>query len=372
MKPPFLVSATLFLILFTQCQKRQVLRSGDGLQDVSSIQSLRKISNSLEMKEDVAIRASMLPADFKETLGKIVQPARELLLQVLEEDNTGTYTAFKQDVNKLKELKTEAEKREQLYRIRKYYYGFISEAWEKAAIDEAHYREAIMKVLPDSLKAYVVFDSFLNFKIEYAHTKDPLPSEKPDPPPAPEPTPELQCYNAIKSIFDGSDQQITLAAGATAHLLQYTGQPSSYYYLFANAAAFPIYGIGRGTCWAHGNITIPGTFMDDDKLIRIRKHFTWDAMITAFAGGLASCANGYYWSGEGLKRIEVWAPVIWFSELQKEEDIFEEQLVDKRQLQIIRCGAEISNFAFTEGLGYANSTGTLTINNWTLCEELKK
>jgi len=57
---------------------------------------------------------------------------------------------------------------------------------------------------------------------------------------------------------------------------------------------------------------------------------------------------------------------------RKKEDIFEEQLVEKSQLQIIRGGAEISNFAFTEGWGYANSTGTLIIHNRTLCEELKK
>ncbi|MCH5717637.1 hypothetical protein [Niabella hibiscisoli] len=68
----------------------------------------------------------------------------------------------------------------------------------------------------------------------------------------------------------------------------------------------------------------------------------------------------------------MWAPVIWVSELKRNETIFEEELVSKSQLSIMRRGAEISNFAFTEGLGYANSIGSLTINSWTLCEELKK
>jgi hypothetical protein len=373
MKAPYLFSALLVLLLFTQCRKRSIVELEAGFQITDPLRSSTKNAYNLEKTEAVSAPGSILPSDFKETIAKIVAPAREALLQAMEKDGTGTYIAFKEDVEQLKTLKSDDDKQEQLSRIRKYYYNFVHEAWEKAGIDEEHYKNAILRALPDTLRERIAFDAeFLNFRIEYSNRKDPLPSEKPDPSPAPLPAPELQCYNATKAIAGGSNKVITLAAGATANLFRYTGQPSSYYYLFANGVAFPLYGIGRGTCWANSNITIPGTFMADDKLIRIRKNFTWDATITAFAGGLVSCANGYYWSGTVFKHIEVWAPVIWFSELKRNEAIFEEEQADKSQLQVIRRGAEISNFAFTEGLGYANSTGSLTINNWTLCEELKK
>lgn len=371
MKARTLVSGLLLLLLFAQCQKESTGVPERELHSPAAVQDSRSGAYNLEMKDGLTNRHAILPPGFKETITKIVVPAREALLRVMEADETGTYAAFKEDMEKMKELKTEGERQEQLFRIRKYYYGFIGDAWEKAAIDEEQIKNAIIRALPDSLREHIAFDpEFLNFKIEYGNRKDPLPSDKPDAPPAPEPAPELQCYNATKAITGGSNKEITLVAGATAELFRYTGQPSSYY-LFANGVAFPFYGIGRGTCWANSNITIPGAFMADDKLIRIRKNFTWDATITAFAGGLVSCANGYYWSGTVFKHVEVWAPVIWFSELKRNEAIFEDELADKSQLQVIRRGAEISNFAFTEGLGYANSTGTLTINSWTLCEELK-
>lgn len=371
MKGLFLIVTSLVILVFSQCKKQVLPLYDEALPGLSAKSSSWMRTDSREKIAGGSIPRSILPADFKETIAKIVAPAREALLQVMERDETGTYSAFKEDVEKLRELKSDHEKQEHLYHIKNYYYGFVSRAWEKAAIDEAYYMKAIIRALPDSLRERVVFDAeFLNFTIEYSSRKDPLPSEKPEPPPAP--APELQCYNATKAILRGSDQEITLAAAAMADVFRYIGQPSSYYYLFANGAAFPLYGIGRGTSWVTNGVTIPGTFMADDKWIRIRKNLTWDIRVTAFAGGLVSSANGMYWSVTAQKRIEAWAPVIWFSEVKRNEAIFEEQLVDKSQLSIIRGGFAISDFAFTEGLGYANSTGTLTINNWTLCEELKK
>ncbi|MCH5717636.1 hypothetical protein [Niabella hibiscisoli] len=270
MKAPILASALLVLLLFTQCKKGSITDSEEGPRSSTTIQASRPGTYNLEMKEGEPGRGSILPPGFSETIAEIVAPAREALLQIVDKDETGTYKAFKEDVEKVKELKTEVERQEKLQYIRKRYYSFISDVWEKAAIDEEGYKKAIIRALPDSLREHIAFDKeFLNFKIEYGSRKDPLPSDQPDP--APVPAPELQCYNATKAIVGGSNKEVTLVAGATADLFRYMGQPSSYYYLFANGVAFPFYGIGRGTCWANSNITIPGTFMDDDRLIRIRK-----------------------------------------------------------------------------------------------------
>ncbi|WP_300603590.1 hypothetical protein [Niabella sp.] len=302
-------------------------------------------------------KAYPFPTDFENRVAEIVKPAQEALLAILNKDETGTYRAYLEDIQKIKDLKSIEDGSKTLDLIKEKYYPFIRDAWKKAAIDEKEYKVKILKALPDSLRASIEFaPEFLVFTMK-GHTR------KPDPEPFPT-APSLTCVDAQVTIFDVPKTDKALAATATAMLDQ--GR-----FLFATASSFPPGGGSSARDDAATNVTIPGTFPNDDNLIRIKKEFEWMGGAMAISGGwlsVSETAYGSHWWGWD-HFVKVVAPVIWYVNYTATRTLSSEELVEKRFLLNIRYGFSSFAAARTLPISGATASSDITIRKWELCEE---
>ncbi|GEM_PF-3175113 len=368
MKTPHLFLAVIGILLFAQCQKSSVVHPEATAAETEQQQKLRSVEALAKLREQDTTVSFVLPDEFNEVISRIVKPAQEALLKVLENDETGMYTSYTRDIQKFKAIRSDEERGKLLASISKKYYDFILGAWEKAGIDDELYKKAIIKALPDSLKESIVFEpKFLNFKIQHGRLKDPLPADDNDPDPAP----SLQCYNALKAIIGGAHKYVALTASGDAAFLRNVNLPDSYF-LFNNAAAFPIYGIVRTTAWTQNAISIPGTFFSDDNRVRVKKQFTWNGTVTAASGGVLARANASVSTMLSFKLVDIWAPVIWFAEQQLNMPLREEYTTVKTRMDLLQSGALTQNNATCTGLAGASANTTLSINEWVLCEQPPK
>lgn len=297
------------------------------------------------------------PKDFEDRVAEIVKPAQEALRAILNEDQTGTYKAYLEDIQKIKAFKSIEEWSKALNRIKEKYYPFIKEAWEKAAIDEKEYKIKILNALPDSLREHIEFEpEFLGFTMK-GHTR------KPDPEPAP-PAPSLKCADARATIFDIPKTDKGLAATAAAILDQ--GR-----FLFTTAASFPPGGGSFGRNDAATNVTIPGTFPSDNNLVRIKKEFDWMGGAMAISGGWLSVSETAYasrwWEWDHF--VKVVAPVIWYVNYTANRQLSSEELVEKRFLLNIRYGFSCYSAARTLPIAGATASSDVSIRKWEICEE---
>ncbi|MCF3107578.1 hypothetical protein LL912_02185 [Niabella sp. CC-SYL272] len=302
-------------------------------------------------------KAYPFPKDFEERVAEIVKPAQEALRAVLNEDETGTYKAYLVDIQKISERRSIEEWSKALSLIKEKYYAFIKEAWEKAAIDEKEYQVKILNALPDSLREDIEFEpEFLGFTMK-GHTR------KPEPEPAP-PAPSLKCVDARATIFDIPKTDKGLAATAAAMLDQ--GR-----FLFTTAASFPPGGGSFGRNDAGTDVTIPGTFPQDDNLVRIKKEFDWLGGAMAISGGWLSVSETAYasrwWEWDHF--VKVVAPVIWYVNYTANRQLSSEELVEKRFLLNIRYGFSCYSAARTLPIAGATASSDVSIKKWEICEE---
>lgn len=368
MKTPYLFLTVVCIFLFTQCRKSAV--SYPESHEAPDVQlKLRSGDVRMPLKEQDTTISFVLPFEFNEVISRIVKPAKEALFKILEDDETGLFKAYTADIEKLKEVKSAEERTELLAHINKQYHGFMLTAWEKAGINDELYKRAIIRALPDSLRESIAFEpNFLNFKIQYGRLREPLPSDDGQPDPA---APSLQCYNALKAITGGAHKFIALTASGDAAFLRNVNQPDSYF-LFNNALAFPIYGLVKTTAWTNNTISIPGTFLNDDKRVRVKKQFTWNGTVTAASGGVLARANASVGTMLSFKLVDIWAPVIWFAEQQLNMPLREEYTTVKTRMDLLQNGAITQNNATCTGLAGASAITTLSINEWILCEQPPK
>ncbi|MCD2422077.1 hypothetical protein LQ567_04840 [Niabella pedocola] len=320
-----------------------------------------RLADSIDRSKEFPPPPSPFPADLEERIGEIVKPAQERLQAVFSKDETGMYKAYLRDIERFKELKSPEESGKALEHIKATYYTFIKAAWKKAAINEKEYQLKIINALPENLKKNIVFDpEFLGFKISGGARK---PDQDPPPPPPPAPEP-LKCVDGKATIFEVPYTERIVGASATTMLEQ--GRA-----LFVTSLSFPPGGIAWARNLAGTDVTIPGTFADDKRLIRIKKQFEWRTAATAISGGWVSVAEtGYqshWWNWDFS--IKVVAPVIWFSEFKATWDLGYEELVEKRYLLNIRYGFATYTSARTLPIAVANGWSLLTIRKWELCEE---
>jgi len=362
MKP---IAPLLFLMLFLySCSKQQDKHTAaaDPLRAYAGKDTKElRLTDSIMRSKEFPTPPSPFPGDLEERVTEIVKPAQEALLAVLNKDRSGMYQAYLRDIEQIKELKSAEEWDKALEHIKATYYTFIKKAWEKAAIDEKEYQLKIIRVLPDSLRERIEFaPEFLGFKISSGARK---PDQDPPPPPPPAPDP-LKCVDGKATIFEAPYKEEIVGASATTMLEQ--GRA-----LFVNCLSFPPGGIAWGRNLAGTDVTIPGTFPDDKRLIRIKKQFEWRSAATAVSGGWVSVAEtGYasHWWGQDFS-VKVVAPVIWFSEFKAIWDLGYEELVEKRYLRNIRFGFSTYTSARTLPIAVSNGWSLLTIRNWELCEE---
>lgn len=348
----------LMLPLLYHCTKPYDVKTEPVLKTMQQSERINKFyTPEKESAGEFPDNVLPFPEDFEKQVAEIVKPAQEALQAVLRKDETGTYKAYLEDIQKIKELKNAEEWSKALSRIKEQYYPFIKDAWEKAAIDEKEYQLKIRNLLPDNLKEHIEFaPEFLGFTMKGE-------TRKPDPAPAP-PAPSLKCVDAKATIFEIPKIEKVLGASAAAMLDQ--GR-----FLFSTASSFPPGGGASATDAAATNITIPGTFPDDDNLVRIKKEFDWIGSAMAISGGWLSVAEtayaSHWWDWDHF--VKVVAPVIWYVEYRTTRSLSSEELVEKRFLLNIRYGFSTLAAARTLPIAGATASSDITIRKWEICEE---
>ncbi|WP_114790521.1 hypothetical protein U0035_18960 [Niabella yanshanensis] len=310
--------------------------------------------------------------EIEKHLSEILEPVRNLLQKAIESDGTGNFKRYEEAVAYAKSLKDPGQQIRAVERLKKEYYPFIKDLWEKAAIDERNYQQAILNVFPENLRKGVVFQEFLNFTIG--------PSEKPEPPipPAP-PAPENICID-VHDFMQGAFWRDGLLVGGVRNSIRPTdGNCAAFATVTTTAISAGAY---TGCSWLLNRIALPGTFPIDARPIRYKKAINWTANATAVAvlGGAWSTiaytinANTDKFTDPGGEIYTAVAPVIFVCVLPKSASVSDEQLHSKVQLNTLNFGGVAyaqskSILILSPAFSTATSTISIAPGKWTACEE---
>jgi hypothetical protein len=296
---------------------------------------------------------------------EVVSPVKEIIEKLLNEDASGNYGAYKDAINKAKEIKDTDEKNKYLQNIQKKFYPFFKSIWGLAKIDEVGYQQKLKSLFPEQFKETIRFTDFLNFTMGGG-------SQKPTPPPPP--APAKICLNA-HDFFRGTFGMDGGAIGGT-RVQVVRANPPSPAEIVAVADAV-ILGTYRGQGWVRNTIGIPANFPNNNKSIRIIKTFDWRGSATAFSiigmswATIAFSTNGNSTDfNNGGEIYTVVAPVTFVYILNKKTSTTEETVVSKTDLTSIQfgitCYVQASSSIF---LSYANARSMCALMKWELCEE---
>lgn len=298
---------------------------------------------------------------------EVVQPVKEQIEKLLMADGSGNYALYKDELRKLNEAKTAADKELVLQKIEKKFYPFIKSIWDQAKIDDKAYQQKLKNLFPDNLKETIRFTEFLNFTMSSA-------SQKPIPPPPAPPTPSNTCVDA-NTLFRGTFGVDGGAIGSVQVQVAPARPPSPSEIVVS--AGTGIVGIYRGQGWIRNTIAIPGTFVSDSRSLRSKKTFTWRG--TASAASLAGCCwstvaystaandNDFMASGETHTAV---APLIYFCIVNKSTSKTEEAVFSKTDLTGVQFGLTCFGSASSSiffSYSHASSGGAIT--KWEVCEE---
>ncbi|MBL0153878.1 MAG: hypothetical protein IPP93_10440 [Chitinophagaceae bacterium] len=175
MKSPFRLQAILFLFALLA-----IAVNTQGQKDPKR--------NITQVKELPLLKAH-ITKEIEGQIIEIVKPVKEKIETLYKEDNTGTYTAYATDMQKLGEIKDVKERMAYAKNIQKKYYSFVKKTWDQAKIDEGYYQQKLKNLFPGNVKETIRFGEFLNFTMGSSF-------QKPIPPPPPPPGPANICVNA--------------------------------------------------------------------------------------------------------------------------------------------------------------------------------
>lgn len=288
---------------------------------------------------------------------EVVKPIREVVEKLLNEDKTGTYEAYKKDAQVLSTMKDPIEKEKFVASIHEKYFEFFSEVWKKADVDEEAYQKRIKNIFPIEVQETIKFKEFLTFSM---HVKKPTRDQHPNPPAPPAPAPENICLNPATLWFGIKHEDHGAISVARADV----DHENVHAFSLASVA-----GYGNATAGLASDITIPGTFPDDDRLLRVKKTFTWKAEITAFSFIGCSFASVYVTTVANEEYLRLWAPVTWIAFDKFDEQKMEEYLIQKKFLYNIRYGVSVNADSFAEILASSTSSSTCLDVKWSICEE---
>jgi hypothetical protein len=153
------MSAACISILLISCN--DPLTPDDSLlaQKKTNNQNARSASDdpyALDKSEIGKIEFPITKA-MEDAVVEIVQPVKDVVEKLLNEDNTGTYRAYKEDAERLIKSIDATEREELTKQIQEKYFEFFKEVWAKADVDEAAYQQKIKEVFPKEIqetKAY--------------------------------------------------------------------------------------------------------------------------------------------------------------------------------------------------------------------------
>lgn len=308
-------------------------------------------------KENNEVQKIKLPftKEMEEKVAATVEPVREQLEKLLNEDASGNYAAYKEDIRKADQLKSAEQKHKAVMNILKKYHPFIKETWNKAKIDEKYFQQKIKEIFPPEMKETIRFGEFLNFEVSGT-------SGKPSPPPPPPPAPSKICIDATTRFFGKKEITQTALAKATAVVVRNS---------IRTDCVSEIAGHTQASGWILSDIKIPGSFPDDDKNLRITKNYLWNAFATAITI-LGSSFATISTSTDNFSSdvfIRTWAPVIFGSTISRNEARTVQTIVNKKFLLNIRFG--VNAYCDTYAGAFALSISSSNCDNlvWSVCEE---
>lgn len=283
-------------------------------------------------------------------INELVKPLKEQIENQLNEDKTGNYKAYQEEIKKMNSSKGYKEKSTLTNQIREKYTAFFKEVWANAKVDEKGYQQKIKQVFPDAIGSFIQFQPFLNFSI--------VKSFSTTTPPAPPPVPEDKCIDVCGMIageIKGSSALISGGAGR-------------YGNCFLKTAAW---GAAVGMNDLHGSlrntITIPGTLPNDARKLHVRKSYELKMEATSFAVlgfGYAETRASTYQANEYLF---VMSPVIFGASKTISKSMNEDYLLEKKDVAKSLFQTDAGTMAYFISGNWCSAE--FASINWSICEE---
>lgn len=292
--------------------------------------------------------------DIIKKVAEITKPVKEQIDKLLEQDGTGTYKAYLEEVKNLGNLKDENEKSMAVAQIRERYLEFFTEIWKEANIDEKGYQQKIRGAFPYDWGSNLEFQPFLNIVCKSSSNKKNIP------PPSLPPVPENKCVDVC-----------LIAAGeinGTADLI--SGGGGSYGNCFIKSHGWSK-GLGKNELFGYlrNNISIPGTFPNDTRSLRVKKTYNLTQQATSFAILGFGYSETWVRTFQSYEYMYVISPVIFMASKTFSKTMQEEYLLAKANIS----QSKFSTYAGTFSFSVSGNWCFTACNNiqWSVCEEGK-
>jgi hypothetical protein len=351
-----LMIAVLISFILLSCEKENSLSTEGKNQVISEleIQAKNLKSEVISKAEDSDTMQINLPVtkEMEAKVIEVVKPVKEIVEKLLNEDKTGTYQAYKKDLEQLNKYTDPKEQASLVEEIQKKYLEFFQELWKKADIDEKAYQMKIKNIFPDDVKETIQFTEFLNFSMHVKkHTRD-------NTPPSPTPVPQNICIDPKSLLFGINKSEKSLFSRADVIVT-----PD----LVEGHTVSEVAGFSKATAGIGSNITVPGTFPDDNKQVRVRKSFTWHGHILAISFIGCAFATMEYSTFVNEEFLRLWAPVTWLSFKDIDEVKTEEYVTPK--VGLLRFGVIVYSDTYAGAAALSFSTSNCDKIEWSICEE---
>lgn len=281
---------------------------------------------------------------------EIVQPVKDKVETLLNKDKSGMYQAYLKDIKKLKENTENAARVAISNKIKKKYDAFLNAIWASAEIEEQIYQQQIGEVLYLSVGKKISWYPFLNCVIIVSVPASSPPSDPPPP---------NKCIN-VCDIVAGEIR-------ANGGLISSGNGSYGNCFIKINAWAGAA-GITEAYGSLKNNVTIPGTFPDDKRKIRVKQGFE----LSQETGSFAALGFAYGQTDIQTKNSHEYllciSPVVGVLSKVVRKTIIEEYVLEKKDIaqSVIKTWA--SSFAFnviSGGWGWSECNSI----RWTMCEE---
>ena len=282
-------------------------------------------------------------------VNELLKPVKEKIESLLSKDESGTYQRYQEDIKTLQSNINNAERDALLTKVKKNYAAFINKIWLSAHVDEQSYQQQIVSYLPVEMRKGITWYPFLSCVIVVS-----LPASTP----TVEPRPRDKCID-VCPIAKGS------IIGHTDLLAGGDGSYGNCYFKTNAWGAVGGYAESNGTL--ENGVTIPGTFPNDNRKIRVRKSFDLEQVAGSFSAlgaavgetDVRTYANGY----EYLACIN-W--LIWVTTKNVKKSVTEEYVLEKKDIALSAFrGMSTSLVVFGGSWGSTNCKNI----RWTMCEE---
>jgi len=258
-----------------------------------------------------------------------------------------TYKAYTEDITRLNSTRSMEEKSSLTKTIRERYTAFFQKAWASANVDEKAYQLRIRQVFPADLAALVQFEPFLVFTLKVSSNTTPAEPEQPN-----------KCVD-ICSIAAG---EITGESG----LIAAGGGTYGNCFLRTNAWG-AVMGMSSLRGFLRNNVTIPGTFPNDTRKLRVVKSYQLMQEASTFAVLGGGYAETWLKTFKASEYMLVYSPVVFGSTAFKVKTMSENYLLEKKDVarSIFKTYAGTMAYLISGNWCFAEFSSI----RWSICEE---